>query len=235
MKWPIVRAGWPIGLDWHHRFVPTTLSGLVMVLKQMGWEPDTCVDVGVAWGTVELQRGFASSRQVLVEPNPIFAAYLADKARTAGWRFHQVAAGDTEGSLSFLVTESHQGARVVSDGGVVSGSGSLITVPATTLDSLDAAESFGERLLLKIDVEGYEGQVLKGAANVLARAEVVVVETSPTGGVTSSEIVGMLLEHDLLLLGFLTPWVVSRRWRRLQMVDLVFIRRTSSLLLRPSA
>lgn len=224
LKYPIVRAGWRLGIDWRSRFVPSTLTGLTLALKEIGWSPTTCVDVGVAWGTVELQRGFPRARHVLIEPNPLFADFLREQARRNGWEFHQHAASDQPGSLEFAQI-SHQGGRVVAEGEDLSAYGPTITVPCTTLDELDRLAPFGDNLLIKIDVEGHEREVLAGAESVLQRAEVVVVETQPLGRCTSSEIVALLLGADLHLTGFLTPWVESRRRRILAMVDLVFMRR----------
>lgn len=229
LKYPIVRAGWGIGLDWPHRFVPSSLTGLVLVLKQLGWTPTTCIDVGVAWGTVELQRGFASSRHILVEPSPAVADFLAAKARRNGWSLFQVAASDHEGgTVPFFLHPSFQGSRITSD--ERSDNGDVILVPTTTLDALDAATGFGDNILLKIDVEGHEGATLAGATRLLERVQVAVIETSPGGATSSSQIVSMLLRHDLHLVGFLTPWVEGRERRRLQMVDLVFARPGSVLL-----
>lgn len=225
LKSPIVRAGWIAGLDWHRRYVPSTLTGLVLVLKQLGWEPSTCVDVGVAWGTVELQKGFRDSRHVLIEPNPMFADYLQKRSRQRGWTFHQVALSDGPGELAFLVQHSsHQGGRVVNDGEDVSAYGQTISVPATSLDEIDRRFPLGDNLLVKIDVEGHEGAVMRGATSVLKRTEVLVVETQPLAQISSSQIVAMALEADLHLVGFLTAWSDGRHHRMIRMVDLVFAR-----------
>jgi FkbM family methyltransferase len=227
LKYPIVRAGWTVGLDWRSRYVPSTLTGLVLALKQLGWEPSTCVDVGAAWGTVELQRGFRRSRHVLIEPNPMFAAYLQERSQRRGWTLHQVAVSDGPGELAFLVQHSHQGGRVIRDGEDVSAYGQTITVPALSLDEIDRRFPFGSNLLLKIDVEGHEGPVLRGATSVLERTEVLVVETRPlvpSGHSSSSQIVAMALEADLHLVGFLTAWSEGPHRRLTEMVDLVFAR-----------
>jgi FkbM family methyltransferase len=203
---------------------------LVLALKQLDWEPSTCVDVGVAWGTVELQKGFRDSRHILIEPNPLFADYLQIRSRQRGWTFHQVALSDGPGELAFLVQHSHQGGRVVNDGEDVSKYGQIISVPAMSLDEIDTRSPLGDNLLVKIDVEGHEGAVMRGATSVLKRTEVLVVETRPLAQTSSSQIVAMALEADLHLVGFLTAWSDGRHHRMITMVDLVFARPGGRLL-----
>jgi FkbM family methyltransferase len=232
LKYPLVRAGWSLGLDWHSRYVPSTFHGLVLALKQLGWEPSTCVDVGVAWGTVELQRGFRDSRHVLIEPNPVFADYLQDRSHRRGWTFHQVALSDGPGELTFRLPPSNaqQGGRVVSDEEGISDGGQTISVPAMSLDEIDSRFPLGDNLLLKIDVEGHEGPALRGATSVLKRTEVLVVETRPLGQTSSSQIVAMALEAGLHLVGFLSAWSDGPNNRIIRMVDLVFARPDGPLL-----
>lgn len=224
VKYLVLRAGWIVGLDWHSRYVPSSLSGLVQALKKLGWEPSTCIDVGVAWGTIELQSGFRDSRHVLIEPNPLFADYLQERSRRRGWTFHQLALSDGPGDVAFLVKPEHQGGRVVKDGEDVSAYGQTISVPAMSLDEVDRRFPLGDNLLLKIDVEGHEGPVLRGATSVLERTEVLVVETRPFGRTSSSQIVAMALAADLHLVGFLTAWPERRHRPMIRMVDLVFAR-----------
>lgn len=229
IKYPIVRAGWPVGLDWRYRNVPSTLWGLVLALKQSGWEPSTCIDCGVAWGTVELQRGFKNAHHVLIEPVPLFADYLQKRSDRNGWTFHQVALSDAPGEIDFLVRpDSHQGGRIVYAGEDLSAFGQTISVPAMSLDEIDRRFPFGDNLMLKLDVQGHEGAVLRGATSVLKRTEVLVVETFTLGMLettsTSSEIVAMALEADLHLIGFITPWSEGPHRRVIKCVDLVFAR-----------
>lgn len=162
---------------------------------------DTCIDVGVGWGTTELQDGFPEASHILVEPNPHYSAYLRALAAENDWDFYPVALSDSDGIVPFSTSSDLQGGRIWL-GGPRQGS---VEVACTTLDGLLQQSTLGKRLLVKIDVESHEGEVIAGGAKVLRQADVVVVETRPSGRVTSSEIVAAMLALDHQLAGFLTP------------------------------
>jgi hypothetical protein len=143
------------------------------------------------------------------------------------------ALSDEPGEIDFLVRpDSDQGGRVVNDGEDLSAFGHTISVPTTSLDEIDRRFPLGNNILLKIDVEGHEGPVLRGATSVLKRTEVLVVETSTLGrlGTTSSQVVEMANEAGLLLTGFLTPLSGGPHHRMMRKVDLVFARADGPLL-----
>jgi hypothetical protein len=104
-------------------------------------------------------------------------------------------------------------------------------VPLATLDVAAKDYVRGEsRLLLKIDTQGYEAEVLRGAPAMLTRASAVQMEMSL---VPLYE--GQLLMRDLWRMleeaGFelwtLSPVFVDPRTGRLLQVDAVFFRKES--------
>lgn len=52
------------------------------------------------------------------------------------------------------------------------------TIEIDRLDDVLANVSFTEKILVKIDVQGYEDKVLAGGANVMKRASVAIIESS---------------------------------------------------------
>ena len=52
------------------------------------------------------------------------------------------------------------------------------TVTATTLDKWAATQSLAEPILIKVDVQGYEAQVLRGGTETFGRALVLLLEVS---------------------------------------------------------
>lgn len=80
-----------------------------------------------------------------------------------------------------------------------------LTVPVRTLDRCLADIDFGRPALLKIDVQGFEREVLAGAAASIARIDVVYVELSFVelykGQALADEIIGMMQAHGMSIRG----------------------------------
>jgi len=126
---------------------------------------DRVVDVGANLGRHVVLLDHLSAHVDAVEPNP---ALLPNLRRTvAGLKhttLHECALGDHTGSISRVVPEDHSTAHV-------GGAGST---PLRRLDDL----VHGPIALMKVDVEGFEAPVFRGAARLLnqAAAPVIVFE-----------------------------------------------------------
>lgn len=155
--------------------------------KPAGWNPDkirahgfapaTMIDVGAASGTPPLYEAFDQSYLVLVEPLEEHRAELEGLLATRPGEYHQLAAGSSEGTISFDVTRllaMSSAAPIIGEREVVE----TREVPVTTIDRLAAERDWEGPLGLKVDVEGYERQVIEGAAETLSRCEFVIVEAS---------------------------------------------------------
>jgi FkbM family methyltransferase len=113
------------------------------------------------------------------EPHPISAARLRKQiaANSADARITVVeaAAGSSSGRCSLNIS-SDSSMGIVSDSThQLFENGTKVEVEITTLDSFALSKGFFPDLL-KIDVEGFEVEVLKGAAKCLASAKYVILE-----------------------------------------------------------
>lgn len=162
-------------------------AGLVPHLPRC--TPVTLVDIGANRGdfaaAVEAHCGLRSA--LLVEPQPPLAEGL--KARFPGpeIQVHSVALSDTEGraSLDVLAADSCSSLLTVKPDQGFSGRSIDTSVVArhdvalTTLDHLLAQAGWSQPIdLLKIDTQGTELQVLRGAAHALARVRLLWIEVS---------------------------------------------------------
>ncbi len=155
----------------------------------LGWErlgmldirPQTVVDVGVAYGTPELYQAFPDAELVLVEPLTEYDAAIAEiLARRRGRRF-TAALGSADGTLDINVEPDNRLKSSFKERTAESSTGATLlrrTVPVRRLDSLLDGEVLSEPMLLKVDVEGFELEALRGAPRTLARTTAVIVETS---------------------------------------------------------
>lgn len=142
------------------------------------------VDVGAntgQWSSMLLDC-ISPEQLIVIEPEPVAFSQLRQKfGENPRVQLHNVAVGASEGTAKFNVTRDTTGASLLKpreEMRQIIGSNwtivSEIAVLVTTLDRLllDA----GELSLLKIDVQGYEEQVLMGATQTLARTNFVLIE-----------------------------------------------------------
>jgi FkbM family methyltransferase len=133
----------------------------------------TVVDVGANIGFITVRAARSASRVIAIEPHPIRFRYLERNVALNG--LHNVtclncAVGAAEGEVTLYDVDPTLGPRPL-DVSATPGRGRCYRVPLRTVDSLvDEAD------LVKIDVEGYEAEVLRGAANLLARRPRLVIE-----------------------------------------------------------
>lgn len=146
-----------------------------------------CVDVGAHVGLWSKEFVKAFQTVVAFEPNPVVADLWRWNVTAKNATLHQVALGESTGSVGLKIYDGHSGHTQIGGPG---------DVPIRMLDSygLSAVD------LVKIDVEGHELAVVKGAINTLRRCRpVVVVEQKGEDGRLGMERDGAL--HWLERLG----------------------------------
>ena len=140
----------------------------------------TFLDVGANFGYFTLlaaSRVGPSGRVVAVEPSPLAAGRLAENVRANSLsrvEVHQLGLSDTAGSLDLYISPAAFHSPTMS----ASSGGEPVSVPVKRLD--DCLEEWGVASvdLMKMDVEGHEPFVLRGAPDALAsgRIRAVLVE-----------------------------------------------------------
>jgi FkbM family methyltransferase len=159
------------------------------------------IDIGSNIGEVLLhlaKRVGARGRVIGFEPNPETYEKCAENlALNPGLPadLHRLALGDQDGEVSFgrPCASNSGGDRVMADG--------TIRVPVSTLDRFVRDAALDRLDLVKIDVEGYELHVLRGARDVLNRFRpVLFVELSDANlraqGGTAGDLVRWLTQHS---------------------------------------
>ena len=164
-------------------------------LRKLVRAGDTIVDIGANVGShaIPLAKALGTTSQVYAfEPHPRTFAYLRANAalnQLPNLHLYNFALGESESELAFTDEISDDRNRVR-----MHGSGA-ITVPVKPLDSIECLEQ-AAITLLKVDVEGYELFVLRGAAKTLQRTQFIFLEAntrySQEYGTTVQDLAGYL-------------------------------------------
>jgi FkbM family methyltransferase len=146
---------------------------------------DTAVDVGahVGYHTLRARRRIGETGRVFaIDPQPYNCHKLLTNAELNGFANIIVIAAAIGASSSFAPlkqqSRTDRSRLTLRGAGVNDGAGTFIA-PVVTLDWLFATQSIDRAALLKIDVEGYELEVLTGAAAILDRVDNIVLEILP--------------------------------------------------------
>lgn len=160
------------------------LPGLEHASTFVGRDYRTVIDVGANKGQFAAfaQARWPNARLICFEPLPGPRAKLI--AVTAGTaEIHPIALGEVEGEAVMHVASRVDSSSLLPLGEMqkrlfnMDESGQL-TVPVRRLDAVIHAEDLPRSVLLKIDVQGFEYQTLKGAECVLDAFDAVYVEAS---------------------------------------------------------
>ncbi len=149
-------------------------------LKEMGVPVNTVIDIGVLTCTGPLMQEFPDRPHVLVEPIEEFAPRIRKNYDKKGIEYDLVIAAmsDRDGEVSMQTKTVRHGTPItharITD---TDGDGPTYRkVQAKTLASLVKERGCQAPFLLKIDVDGAELDILKGAGPVLDDCSVICVE-----------------------------------------------------------
>jgi FkbM family methyltransferase len=153
---------------------PNYESAVVAILKEWA-KPGACVaDIGAHIGfmTMALARFVGSSGKVLsVEPSPPSLAQLRSNVelnQLTNVTVIQAAVSDATGRAQFSILPHATTSHIVNPAETAEAEATTVSVPITRLDDLIFnSNGPGKIDLVKIDVEGHEGAVLRGATRVL--------------------------------------------------------------------
>lgn len=205
--------------DWNEH----VLTELIDLLVTPG---TVCVDCGANAGkhTLTMAKRVAESGRVFAfEPNPAMCQRIRDRLQNAGYEGRvsvmEMAVGDREGEVDFnIVVDRPALSRIDTSSLADEWETRTVVVPIKPLDAAlptDVRPSF-----IKIDVEGHEWAVLRGAAETIRRAQpVVFFEANLVAGVdaghyTTDELFGFLDELRYDLFSAFGQRITRERFRR---------------------
>ncbi|GGX70556.1 hypothetical protein GCM10011309_20840 [Litorimonas cladophorae] len=152
-------------------------------LKNMGFPVEAVVDVGVLSCTADLMNSFPNVPHILVEPIEEFYADIERIYQGAGIQFKiiKAAASDADGTAK-MKTSSIRSGKDITHSRLTHEKGdgeNFRTVPTITIATLIKTETIPKPYLLKIDVDGAELDVMRGALPVVSNCSVLCIEAGP--------------------------------------------------------
>ena len=204
-------------------------------LAKRGFNPRRIVDGGANVGDFAKLAAsiFRMATVHLVEPQPACHNALAQLTEDDHFRLHAVALGSEDTFIDLAIDPAGvtTGAHVLPDR--KPSSEGRVPVPVARLDTLLAAEIAKEdRCLLKLDLQGWELEALKGAAGLLDRMEVILCEVSfyAQAYEPSIETLMQFLDKKDFALHDVAALAARPRDNRAHQGDFLFVRRNSPLM-----
>ncbi len=191
-----------------------------------GWHVYEVIDVGAARGewTTECRRLLPEARYLLIDPlpenAPLLEQMVAGDGKLAYW---QGAVGSVDGHLAIRSHGDQSSVLMAADEEF---RGAELLVELRTLDSFLDSGHVRRPNLVKLDVQGYELEVLRGATRVLQAAGAVLVELSfrrlYVDQPLAHEVIGLLADHGFRIADICTYSQRARDGALLQ-ADVLFV------------
>ncbi|WP_157117794.1 FkbM family methyltransferase [Oceanicoccus sagamiensis] len=185
-------------------------TGMEWVIKRYAKRNTLAVDVGANVGLLSLLMADSvgdSGRVLAIEPNESlldYAKYLFQLNAVDNVQVISGVCSDKQGTLQFTIDKDHHSKSMVVKGGEV-------LVESFTLDTL--VEGVEQKVsFIKIDVEGHESQVIKGALAILKHQKpVLVFETGMHTDDDIAQINRMLDDAGYKVIGVIMDWGVDEK------------------------
>jgi len=196
-------------------------------IGDLGFRPQTVIDVGVASGTFELYDAFPDAGHLLIEPLAEFEETLQGICRKYKAQYVLAAASNETGRATIHVHPDLQGSSFLREIEGEYVDGNPRQVPTITIDEVVANRGLRGPFVIKVDIQGAELMVLEGARVTLSQTELVILEVSLFG-----TLVGGPMLHDMVTYmrerGFVVYDIFGGLFRPLDkalaQVDIVFAR-----------
>jgi FkbM family methyltransferase len=213
-----------------------SLPGLLEHLRDNGFLPSAILDIGAnagEWSRVAASI-FTSSRILMFDGDPENEAVLHNTVREIGARSSYtlcLLGAEKKDAVTFYRPEAGTtGSSVLPE--MTSYDKEAIKLKMDTLDSRTENAGLGAPLLMKLDVQGFELEILKGGKKALAASEVVITEASllpyNEGAPLFADVIAFMHQEGFAVYDFCGQ---NRREsdHALFQTDVVFVRRESSL------
>ena len=222
-----------LGIYLYREEVFPSMEGSLNALSNWGFTPESAIDVGAYIGewTVLFKEFFPECKILMIEAQESKVPMLHEiQSRYRDITFENVLLGSESGrEVSFVEMET--GSSVFEESSPYKRD--RVSKKQITMDDLIKRQpEFSSPDFLKLDVQGYELEILKGAEKLLANTEIVLLETSlipvNQGCPLIHEVIGYMSQRNFRMLDFCSQ--VRRKDASLWQTDLLFIKNGSKFI-----
>ncbi|MFN6038592.1 MAG: FkbM family methyltransferase [Bacteroidota bacterium] len=206
------------------------IANVFQLFKDLGFKPIHIMDVGANHGSWarEVKSIFVDSNFTLIEPQASLSDSFSDLLTSAKFEFLNIGVGDKPGYFNFTIEKRDDSSnfRMTEQEALESGL-KQIKVEVDTIDNIVKKSKFGFPDILKIDAEGLDIEVLKGAKTILGKTEVVLVEAAVVNFLFNNNVLNVLnfMDQHGYKLFDITDMNRPLKKNVLWLVELVFIRK----------
>ena len=160
---------------------PYLQSQFFQCIKNLGFNPKHIVDVGAnrgTWTRNALQY-FPDAYFSIFEPQAYLSASFNDLLKNPKIKFHAKGVGPSSGMMDLTTSDRDDSFSFSFTAEQAKAFGvRQVKAPVVTLDEFLPTLGLPRPELVKIDAEGWDLEVLKGAESTIANAEVVLMEAA---------------------------------------------------------
>jgi len=207
------------------------LEKFFSLLNEIGFVPEHIIDVGANHGgwTRTALNYFPSAYYSMLEPQHWLELQVKDLLESnPKIKFYPFGAGSQSGSFKFTIAGRDDSSNFVLSTEDAKNAGyEQIDVDVVTLNELISKNNLAQPDIIKIDAEGLDLEVLKGADNFLGKTEIFMVEAAVVAkGIenTFSRVVEFMDQHGYKLFD-ITDLNRPFEPRVLWLTELVFIKK----------
>lgn len=203
---------------------------VIQNLKERGYSPNIVLDIGAYKGTwtQEVYNIFPAAHFLMFEAQKdkeIYLQNITHNNQNIDY-FIGLLGSKPESNVNFYLMET--GSSVLYENTDHVRSKELLSM--NTLDNVLQHVHMEKSCFLKIDVQGFELEVLKGAANVLLYVDLILLETSTLeynqGSPLMHEVIQFMHKHGFIVYDVCSPKRTSKEHVLFQL-DIFFIRKES--------
>lgn len=200
-------------------------------LHRIGYLPNHIVDIGANHGTWTRHAlgHFPNASVTMIEPQGWLRESVDDLLRTnIKVQFHAVGAGEKKGQFKFTIVDRDDSCSFrYSEEEAIAMGYRQVEVPVVTLNDFLAEHNLNTPDIIKIDAEGLDIDVLKGASNYFSKTEIFMVEAAVMNKMFTNDVLTMLefMHKAGYKLFDITDINRTQKQNALWLVELVFIKR----------